>query len=218
MGNSKQIPGGTFCDEDHSYRDDTGRRVPSVTQCFQLLGMVDYGLIKAEILARKSTIGIATHLAVEYLVSGSLDWDSVAPEVLNYVVGAEQWFKEQQFQSVEQEGQGICTLPGGMAFGFAYDHRGTMMYKGRLRHTILDLKTTTQSSPTWRLQTSAYSLAAPKLPAGERYLRVILQLREDATFRPYFFEDRTDESAFQYALHTAIWGLNHGLYTLETAA
>ena len=63
--------------------------------------MVDYGLIKAEILARKSTIGIATHLAVEYLVSGSLDWDSVAPEVLNYVVGAEQWFKEQQCQSVE---------------------------------------------------------------------------------------------------------------------
>lgn len=179
--------------------------------------MVDYDSISKEVLARKSAIGVAVHTAVQYLCEGSLDWDSVADEAMPYVVGAEGWMKEQGFVSESQEGQGIHEV-GGMRYGYMYDHIGQMMFKGRQRHVILDLKTTVATSPTWKLQTAAYALAAPKLAVGERYLRCILQLKADGKFTPHYFEDRQDELSWQYALYMAIWKLNHGLVTLERAA
>lgn len=215
MPEGRAIPGGFFFEEKHAYTDAAGRRVPSVTQIFGLLGMIDYNAVSAEILERKSQIGVAVHTAVQFLCEGTLDWDTVGEEVLPYVVGCEVWMKEQGFKSLAQEEQGIHTLPGGMSYGYMMDHRGTMMYKGRLRHAILDLKTCVAKSPTWRLQTSGYSLASPKLPAGERYLRCILQLKKDGSFRPHYFEDRQDELSFQYALYAAIWGINQGIYSLE---
>lgn len=214
----KTIPGGFFEEATHAYTDSSGRRLPSVTQVFGLLSMTDFEFINKEVLARKSAIGVAVHSAVQYLCEGVLDWDTVDEVAMPYVVAAEVWMKEQGFVSVAQEEQGICTLPGGMSFGWMADSRGTLMFKGRMRHCILDLKTTVATSPTWRLQTAAYALAAPKLPPGERYLRCILQLRADGSFRPFYYEDRQDELAWQYALFVAIWGINEGIYTLERAA
>lgn len=212
-----EIPGGFFEETEHAYTDATGTRIPSVTQVFGMLGLVDYGTISKEVLERKSAIGVAVHTAVQYLCEGSLDWDTVAPEAMNYVVGAEQWMKEQGFTSTSQEGQGIAEI-NGMKYGFMFDHLGTQVFKGRHRNVILDLKTTVATSPTWKLQTAAYALAAPKLPAGERYLRCILQLKKDGRAVPYYFEDRQDELSWQYSLYVAIWKLNHGLATLERAA
>lgn len=208
-----QINGGTFEESSHTYRDDRGRKLPSVTQVFALLNMVDYSRVKEEILERKSQLGIAVHSAVQYLCEGCLDWDSVADEAMSYVVGAECWMKEQQFTSLAQEEQGV-NIVNGMAYGYMMDNRGTMVYKGRLRHVILDLKTCVAESPTWELQTAAYALAAPKLPNGEKYLRVILQLKADGKAKPHYFENREDENSFLYALYTAIWKLNRG-YTIE---
>lgn len=212
------ISGGKFMPSTHAYINHAGVRVPSVTQVFSVLGLTEFEFIKSEVLARKSQIGVAVHSAIQYLTEGVLDWDTVAPEAMNYVVAAEMWMRDQGFISELQEGQGIHEI-GGMAYGFQFDHKGQMMFKGRRRHVILDLKTTVATSPTWELQTAAYALAAPKLPIGERYLRCILQLKADGKFTPHYFEDnKTDENAFQYALYMAIWKLNHGLATLERAA
>lgn len=208
------IPGGYYVDEGHKYLDDKSLRIPSTTQVLSLLGFVNYDHIREEVLARKSQLGVAVHAALEYLLEGSLDWNSVDETALPYVVGAEAWLKEQNFISLEREVRGICEI-NGMKFGYQFDNRGTMIYKGRLRHVILDYKTTVASSPTWKWQLAAYSLAAQKLPIGERYLRCILQLKADGTFKPYYYEDRNDELSFQYMLYTVILGLNNGLYSLE---
>ena len=207
------IPGGTFDDAEHVYKDKRGRRIASATQVFALLGMIDYSRVREEILERKSQLGVAVHAAVQYLCEGCLDWDTVDPVALPYVVAAEYWIKEQGFTSIAQEEQGIAEV-NGMMFGFMMDNRGTMMYKGRHRHVILDYKTCVAESPTWPLQTAAYALAAPKLPNGEKYLRVILQLKADGKAKPYYFEDREDENSFLYALYVAIWMLNRG-FTIE---
>jgi hypothetical protein len=215
--NKIAIPGGFFSEELHAYTDAGGMRVPSVTQVFGILGFTDYDTISKEVLARKSAIGVAVHTAVQYLCEGCLDWDTVAEEAMPYVVAGEMWMRDQGFVSIAQEGQGIHSV-NGMSYGYMFDHIGTMMYKGRHRHVILDLKTTVATSPTWKLQTAAYSLAAPKLPAGERYLRCILQLKANGKSTPHYFENRQDEMSWQYALYTAIWGINEGLYSLEKAA
>lgn len=204
------VPGGFYKDDVHEYRDPRGIRVASVTQVFALLGLIDYSRVNEEVLERKSKIGIAVHTAVQYLCEGSLDWDTVGEEAMPYVVAADIWMREQGFVSIAQEEQGLAEI-NGMKYGWMADNRGKMMYKGRDRHVILDLKTCVAVSPTWKLQTAAYALAAPKLPAGERYLRCILQLKADGTFRPHYFEDRQDESAFSYFLYCAIWSINQGL-------
>jgi hypothetical protein len=211
------IPGGFFDADNHVYTDEKGMRIASTTQVLAGLGMVDYSRVKEEVLERKSAIGVAAHASIQYLCEGTLDWDSVAEEVMGYVVAGETWMREQKFTSLSQEGQGICELSG-MKFGFQYDHLGELDFKGRRRKVILDLKTCVSSSPTWKLQTAAYALAAPNLPPGERYLRVILQLKADGGFRPHYFEDRADEQAWPHILFTYIYGLNSGLYTLEAAA
>jgi hypothetical protein len=211
------IPGGFFDSDNHVYTDEKGMRIASVTQTLAGLGMVNYDRVREEVLERKSAIGVATHAAIQYLCEGTLDWDSVAEEAMGYVVAGETWMREQKFTSLSQEGQGIAEISG-MKFGFQYDHLGEMDYKGRRRKVILDLKTCVAASPTWRLQTAAYALAAPRLPPGERYLRVILQLKADGSFRPHYFEDRSDEQAWPHVLFTYILGLNMGLYTLEAAA
>lgn len=209
-----EIAGGTFVPSSHAYIDNSGKRIFSVTQVFSTLGMTSYDEISKEVLARKSAIGVAVHTAVQYLCENALDWDTVDEVAMPYVVGIEQWMKEQQFISESQETQGIHSV-NGMTYGYMYDHLGSLIYKGRPRKAILDLKTTVTISNTCKLQTAAYALAAPKLPPGERYLRIILQARADGTTRPYYYEDKTDEAAWTYALFTCIWGINNGLYTLE---
>lgn len=211
-----KILGGSFEESGHLYKDDRGKRVLSVTQVFQMLGLVNYDGIKAEVLERKSRIGVAVHKSVEYLADGVLDWDSVAEETMPYVVSAEEWIKQTKFESIERETQGIHTV-NGMSFGFQYDHRGRMLYRGRMRDVILDLKTCVKESATWNIQTAAYAIAAPKLPTGQRYLRMVLQLKPDGSMKTFTFEDGQDENTFQYMLYCAIWKQNHN-FELEQAA
>ena len=211
------IPGGFFEEEEHRYTDVAGKRILSVTQVFAMLGLVDYDHIKREVLERKSAIGVAVHRAVELLCEGPevLDWNTVDEAAIPYVVGIEEWIRKSGFVSDEREQRGIMTL-NGMQCGFQFDHKGRMPYRGKERRVILDLKTCVSVSPTWPLQTAAYALSQPKLPPGERYLRVVLQAGADGRCTPFFFEDREDENAFQYMLYCAIWKLNHA-YELEAA-
>lgn len=210
-----QIPGGSFDEGGHIYRDGRGKRVLSVTQVFQMLGLIDYGRVKQEVLERKSAIGVAVHKAVEYLAEKTLDWDTVADVAMPYVVAAEEWMQGMRFESLEREAQGIHSV-NGMSFGWMYDHRGRMVFRGREREVILDLKTCDRESPTWGLQTAAYALAAPKLPAGQRYLRVVLQVKPDSTMKTFYYDDFHDEQTFLYMLYCAIWKQNHGM-ELEAA-
>jgi hypothetical protein len=96
-----------------------------------------------------------------------------------------------------------------MQCGFQFDHKGRMLHRGRERRVILDIKNCVDVSPTWKLQTAAYALSQPKLPAGEKYLRVVLQLDGEGKCVPHFYDDREDENAFLYMLYCAIWKKNH---------
>ncbi len=207
-----EIPGGFFDDDGHRYTDEFGKRILSVTQVFAILGLVDYDHIKREVLERKSAIGVAVHRAVELLCEGPnvLDWDSVDDDSMPYVVAIEDWMRKSGFVSEEREQRGIATI-NGMRYGFQFDHKGHMFYRGRERKVILDLKNCVSVSPTWALQTAAYALSQPKLSTGDRYLRVVLQANGEGKCVPRFYEDREDDNAFLYMLYCAIWKINHGI-------
>lgn len=208
------IPGGSFDPMGHLYKDGRGKRVLSVTQVFTALGLVNYDRVNAEVLERKSQLGVAVHKAVEYLADKTLDWDTVAEPAMPYVIGADGWMRATGYQAIDSEQQGIHSI-NGMTYGYQYDHRGVIEHLGRQRTIILDIKTCDKESPTWALQTAAYAIAAPALLAGQRYLRAVLQLKPDGTARAFYYEDSQDLNAFQYMLYSAIWKQNHGL--LEAA-
>lgn len=210
MNEIVKIPGGTYEDETHAYRDETGQRVISVTQVLSDLGIVNYDHIQKEILERKSQFGVAVHAAVQFLVEGSLDWDSVSEECLPAVVGVESWIKESDFISEEQEQCGICAV-NGMKFGFKFDHRGKFFYKNKWRQAIIDLKTCVSISPAVGLQLAAYEIASPTLPNAEKYLRIAVQVDKKGKITPHFFEDRNDRNTFLYSLFVSTWKINHNI-------
>jgi hypothetical protein len=208
-GQKLEIPGGWFEPEGHIYRDAQGQRVLSVTQIFQMLGLVNYDDVDADTLKRKSEIGIAVHKAVELLLENNLDWDTVDDAAMAYVVGTELWFRDMRFELLGCEQQGIHSIYG-IRYGYQYDQLGRIVYQNQWRLVVVDLKTAVAKSPTWALQTAAYALAAPALPAGEHYLRVVLHLQKDGRVKPLYYNDPQDEKTFLYMAYSAIWKANHG--------
>jgi len=203
-----EISGGWFEPDGHIYRDTQGNRVLSVTQVFQMLGLVDYSDVDQGVLQHKSEIGIAVHKAIELLLTGRLDWDTVDEAAMAYVVGAKLWFRNMRFDLVGCEQQGIFETHG-MKIGYQYDQLGSIFYEGHRQPVIIDLKTAIKESPTWPLQTAAYALAAPKLKDGEDYLRVVLHLQKDGRVKPLYYHDAEDRRAFLYMAYCAQWKQNH---------
>jgi hypothetical protein len=204
-----KIPGGTFEEQGHRYCDETGQRLLSVTSLFESLGMIDYAGASEAVLQWKSELGVAVHSGIEYLTEGTLDWDTVDENAMPYIMSFEDWARESGYVSTGREQQGILTIHG-MKCGYRYDNIGTMIYKGRKRWVMLELKNTVKSSPTWKIQTAAYTIPAPKLENGEQYLRCALQLRPDAPAIPHYYEDAEDARSFAHFLYCGIWKLNNG--------
>jgi hypothetical protein len=206
--NRIRIPGGWFEPEGHVYRDAWGNRILSVTQIFQMLGLVDYGDVAPNVLSHKSEIGIAVHKAIELLLQNNLNWDTVDDAAMGYVVGAELWFRNMKFELGACEQQGILDVYG-MKIGYQYDQRGSIEYQGARRNVIIDLKTAVKESPTWALQTAAYALAAKAMEREKQYLRVVLHLLKDGRVKPIYYDDPQDEKTFLYMAYSAIWKMNH---------
>jgi hypothetical protein len=210
------IQGGFFEEEGHQYFNPEGQRVLSTTQMLSLAGLTDYSMVKQSVLEWKSQIGIAVHAAGHYLLEGDLDWDTLSDPVVPYVTALEMWADQMKFKAESSEQTGICSV-NGMQFGYRFDHRGTLLWQGKRRKALVELKTVTAPSiPAWRLQTAGYEIASPRVEDG--YLRVALQLRKDGTFRPYYFHESPDLMAFKYFLFCAIWKLNHGYKAIEEGA
>jgi hypothetical protein len=173
------------------------------------LGLVDYGDVAPTVLSHKSEIGIAVHKAIELLLQNNLNWDTVDDAAMGYVVGAELWFRNMEFQLGACEQQGILDVYG-MKIGYQYDQRGSIKYQGARRNVIIDLKTAVKESPTWALQTAAYALAAKSIERADRYLRVVLHLQKDGRVKPIYYDNSQDEKTFLYMAYSAIWKMNHG--------
>jgi hypothetical protein len=210
-----EIPGGYFDEKLHLYRNSKGTVVPSVTQVFTLLGFSDYSMIKPETLEWKRLYGSAIHSALEYLVSGDLDWDSLDMEIIAPVTGVEQWLKQRHYVSEATEESKIVSVFG-MEFGMRLDHRGRMEHQGKERSVILDLKTASKEEAVWKWQLGAYSLGQEKVPSG--WLGAMLKVDEAGEVRPFYYDLHAAAREFQILLSTVILGINNGLYSLKKAA
>ena len=76
-----------------------GRTVPSVTQVLHSAGLgANYSMVPPEVLERKRTIGLFVHQATHYLDEGSLELESVDPELQPYLSAYQRFLSESGFQ------------------------------------------------------------------------------------------------------------------------
>lgn len=99
---------------------------------------------------------------------------------------------------------------GGIEYAMTPDAIGTM----RGIPTVIERKCTAAPHACWALQTAAYEAGAKRPARYRNYKRVAVQLKPDATFKPYPFEDPSDFGVFAAMHATAAWKLNNRLVKL----
>lgn len=203
------IKDGTFCEQEesglqHVYRNISGLRVPSATQTLAFVGLVDFSRVAPDVLQRKRLIGIAVHAACEYIDSpekGELDWDTVDPAVVPFVIAYENFCSDMRFKAEVTEEASVFTAFG-MQFGCRIDARGTL---GDGIPAIVERKCAYKEEISWPLQLAAQELVSPKLDPAKikykNYLKLAVQLKKNGQYKicgPY--EKPTDQRHFLSAL------------------
>jgi hypothetical protein len=206
-----EIPGGWFHEERHVYRNSKGTVVPSTTQVFSMLNLVDLDGIPQDVLEWKRNYGIACHRAIEFLAAGDLDWDSLDDAIIPAVTGLEQFLKKLDYQHETGEEMKIGSLFG-MEFGMTSDLRGSIMHLGKRRKAIIDLKSAVKYSATWAWQVGGYTSQQEKTEGG--WMGVIAQFDKAGLVKPHFVDVPKAQREFQTLLASAILGLNAGLYKI----
>lgn len=203
-----EIPGGFFHEEFHVYRNTKGTIVPSSTQVFTILGLSDFSMIDPATLNWKREYGNAIHTAVEYLVTGDLDWDTLDMEIIAPVTGIECRLKEMQFEVEATEERRVVSVFG-MEYGATLDLRGTIEHQGKRRNAVLDLKTGTKFEKYWEWQLGSYLFPQEKTSLG--WMGVVLQVNPDGKITPHYLKNvEAAKREFQCLLASAILKLNNG--------
>lgn len=187
----------TYDDDTHTYTDDNGYIVPSVTEIMGFL--CDYSGIDPGVLERKSVLGKAVHKACEYLDRGTLDWDSLDEKIAPYVQAWVKFKLETHAEIIESE--------------MRVDHN-LYRYAGRLdrvaiisgARVVIDIKCTSTIGPHVGVQLAGYDLA---LNRGTNK-RAAVQLKPNGAYKYVTFEDaERDNQTFIAALTLHNWRLKH---------
>ena len=152
-----QIPGGTFNDDPHEYRDEKGRFVPSLTQVLHLQGLSDYGGIDPAVLENAARRGSEVHaLAAAWNEFGELDPNWLTEETMPYLEAYFAFLTDTGFKPDPQwtERSMIATIHK-FPIGVTPDCFGT---KGREKW-LVELKCTSQRQASWSIQTCLQELA-----------------------------------------------------------
>jgi hypothetical protein len=184
----------------HEYRED-GVLIPSVTQVLAGVGITDYSMVPRAILEHKRAIGEQVHLACQFLDEGSLDWDTVDPDVLNYVLAYEAFKRQTEFTPRLNEYRAVGCV-NGMKFGMTLDREGDINGKPY----VIELKATAQIHPGWAIQLAAYDLG---IADGLFRRRAAVHLKPDCKFSVEPYAETKDREVFLWALGVTWWKFNN---------
>jgi hypothetical protein len=180
------------------------RRLPSVSEV--IAPVQSFEGIPEAVLARKSAIGKAAHLACQFIDEGDdVDPESLDPVVAPYVEGWRRFIAENkpEFHVIEEQ-----------MFDEALGYAGTPDRVAIMHGSewVLDIKTVVTISQATALQTVAYrKLVAPKAKTREPLIkRGAIQLTPDGRYKLHEFKEQSDWAIFQSLLNVKNWMLAHG--------
>lgn len=190
----------TFDEQTHTYTDEHGRVLPSVTQILAPLSANAYRGVPQEVMDNAAAIGTAVHKMIELDVQGVLDESSLHPSIAQYLPAWRRFLVESSFQVLGSE-----MRVASRRYGYA----GTLDLYGLIhgQHALIDAKRVAQVQRTTGPQTAGYEIALREetgLPATARVDRYALQLIGDR-FRLLPLTDPADARVFLSALTLHNW-------------
>jgi len=205
-------PGCTFEEATHAYRRD-GLPIPSVTRILDHGGLVNFEMVRQDVLERKATIGTLVHLATKFYDQGDLDWNSLDRYTRGRVEAWALFRKETGFTPRIIEEQYIANVQG-MSFGLTVDREGLL----RGTSTIIEIKTASAPSEWWGLQTAGYAMAVPDpeeklltpITCFMKRRRMAIMLLEDGSYKKIEHTENDDWQVFLWALGLTHWKLKKG--------
>ena len=192
----------SFDELTHTYRDESGRLIPSVSSVIQPLTQAAYRTIDPEILRRAADFGSAVHACTEFFDNGELDDDSVEEEWRPFLNAYKLFKVEMKPEIVRVEWRLACERYAGTIDRL-------MIIDGV--EWIVDLKTTSQIHDHVGLQLAAYeALARLHLKEKKQLKRAALQLKGDGTYRFVEFTEDSDYACFNALIGVKNWREKHG--------
>lgn len=187
----------TLEEETHTYYDEKGATLPSVTQIIQ--HFCDYNGIPQEVLDYKSEIGKAVHLATSLFDNDDLDIESIDPVISGYVDG---WIKFRADTEIE------ITANEQIVYHPLYRFAGTLDREGIIgaNNVLIDIKCTAMIARHVGVQLAGYDLARMHVRGPIRNRRLAVQLLQDGNYKVQAFEKcDEDERAFLASLELMNW-------------
>lgn len=198
------IPGGSYNDDLHIYRDVAGNYVPSITQILRLTRISNYSdAISREVMENAARRGTIVHQAAwAFAKYGDVDPSWLTEETEPYFEAYKRFLYETGFvpdpDFIESP---MIACVHGMSYGCTPDALGS---RGRFPH-VVELKTTAGIERSWRFQTAAQELARFKTNQCGRAVRMAVQLLKTGKYKI----DRHEQHAYDCHVFVSALTVTH---------
>jgi hypothetical protein len=198
-----------FDEATHTYTLD-GKVLPSVTQILKQLTESVYRFVPQDVLDAAADLGRCVHKACELWNLGTLDEESLHPDIVPYLEGWKKFAAEAQFRPI------LVEAP---LFHSALNYAGMIDAFGEQAGvpSLIDIKTTSViTAATVGPQTAAYADLIARAPAMEEFgkkklRRSAVHLIGDGTYRQHFFSEDAERSVFLSCLSLHNWRKRHNI-------
>ena len=200
----------TFDPTEHRYFYD-GREVPSVTRLLGDYGLIDLSNIPDDKLEWKAGLGTAVHYAAHLYDTNNLDEASVDPRIKSYLSA---YIKFRTMTGFVPNYSELRLYSREWHYAGSLDKQGTIngiLLNGKPSEVLVDLKCTTTVYPSAGPQLAAYQMLFEGAYKIRIKSRLVVQLKEDGTFRIVQFSDPGDRNIFLSCVQLHYWKQKHGI-------
>src|ERR1700690_2128494 len=211
MTHAQPVPGWTFVEEGHIFRDGNQNPVPSLTQILDGVGISDYSSVPQKRLENKRDIGDATHYAARYMDEDRLDYSTIQPAWAKYLEAWQNFKDDTGFVCEGIEVPGVYTYSG-MRFACIWDRLGR--FPGVKHRALVEIKCAYAEEPSWKIQLAGQELTIPK--QGDEFIaRIACQLKPDGSYKLWpdinGYRDPNDVKVFLWSLAVTNFKIINGL-------
>ena len=176
---------------------------PRTTNILKAAGLIDFSMVRQDIMKRACAFGNAVHKATELDDLGTLDTTTVDPPVVPYLEG---WRKFKKDYNLHFEPHEIEHRLISKKYGF----NGTPDRWFTPKGILIDIKSSTSMMPATAIQTMSYQMLIEENFKIKIKKRLGVQLTEKGyKISPY--KDSTDKAVFLACLHVFNWKKRYNL-------
>ncbi len=192
------------------YVDDSGVRLPSVTEVLALSGMTDYSMVDPLVLAHAAERGQRVHEWIELEEGGYVEAGTEPDPLIAPYVSAWRLFQKETGWRAEAVEEVVVNRV--FRYAGTLDQRGWLGMQAPAK-ALLDVKCVAALQPSTALQLEGYSCCLE-----EPHRRYALRLCPNGTYRLECYRRVADRHDWLAAVRVAHWKLANGIAQIREAA